>query len=346
MKSSIEPIIFKDNKLLLLDQRRLPIEENYIECLTLENGHDAIKDMVVRGAPCIGFTALYSLVLWLQDNKNSTIDDLSKACNYLSSARPTAVNLKYEVDRMFSILKKTPPSDWTQISLKIASETLEESHRINTKMGSLAVKEIQERFSGRKVRALTHCNTGTLACGSLGTALGAIELLQNENLLEHVWASETRPYLQGSRLTAYELLKNDIAHSIIVEGAVSHLMQNNLVDVIFVGADRIVANGDTANKIGTSNLSILANYYGVPMFVLAPSSSFDMSMSAGDEIEIELREEDEIKKYKNLQISPLKSSAYNPSFDITKGELITGIINENGISYAKDDHVNLKGLVQ
>jgi methylthioribose-1-phosphate isomerase len=202
---------------------------------------------------------------------------------------------------------------------------------------------IIKKFPKKKYKVLTHCNTGFLACGSIGTALGVIELMAKENLVEKVWVDETRPYLQGSRLTAFELGKLNIDHEIVVEGAASLLMQKGMVDFVVVGADRIVSNGDTANKIGTSNLAVICQFYKIPFFVVAPLSSFDLSMKSGDEIKIELRSPTEITELKTIAISPSQSKAYNPSFDISKGELITAISCEKGV-YEPPYLTTLRGL--
>ena len=212
-------------------------------------------------------------------------------------------------------------------------------------MANNIIEHLTKTTGDRKLRVLTHCNTGYLACGSIGTALGVIQVLSEKKLIEKVWVDETRPYLQGSRLTAYELNNLGIEHNVVVEGAASYLMKNNLVDAIFVGADRIVANGDTANKVGTSNLSILAKHYNIPFYVVAPSSSFDLSISSGEKIEIEMRPEEEILEYKDLRIAPKTSQALNPSFDISDGQLITGIASELGI--ATENYIEtLKGIVE
>lgn len=334
MRKRVKPIKFEDGVLYLLDQRKLPNEEIWVECRSLEDGHNAIKDMVVRGAPCIGFTAIFTMALWLKNNDYSE-SNFHKACDYLNTARPTAVNLAYEVERVRE--KVVNGASYIDV-VEFGEEQLVQSEKNNTKMAEYALEELKKKYPGKtKFNIITHCNTGSLACGSLGTAFGVIEFLNTKEMINHVWASETRPYLQGSRLTAYELSENNIEHSIVVEGAISHILRTQDVDAIFVGADRIAKNGDTANKIGTSNLSILANHYSVPFYVVAPSSSFDLGINSGEFIEIELRPEEEILNYKEHRIAPMKSRAYNPSFDITDSALITGVISEIGIANPKTD---------
>jgi len=201
----------------------------------------------------------------------------------------------------------------------------------NLSMAKIAEKELTSIYGERPLNIMTICNTGVLACGVLGTALGVIVHMNNQKKVKHVYASETRPYLQGSRLTSFEMIKEGIPHDIVVEGAASYLMKNKKVDAIFAGADRIVENGDTANKIGTSSLSIIAKYYGIPFYIVAPTSSFDLNLKTGNQIEIELRDQAEILKYKDLYIAHSEATALNPSFDVTDHECITGIICENGI---------------
>ena len=197
-------------------------------------------------------------------------------------------------------------------------------------MAKIGLSELIKKVGDRKWRLMTHCNTGFLACGSLGTALGVISYANQMNYVEHVIVDETRPYMQGTRLTAFELNKENIPYNIVVEGAASFLLSNNKVDAIFVGADRIAANGDTANKIGTSTLAIVAKYYNVPFYVVAPISSFDVNISDGSHIEIEMRPMAEVTEFKNIEISPKGARAINPSFDVTEYNLITGIICEKG----------------
>lgn len=330
MRERVLPLIFENDHLKVLDQRKLPHEEIYINCHTLNECFDAIKSMAVRGAPCIGFTGIFGLALWLKNNQYDPVL-FKKASEYIISARPTAVNLEFEVLNTISYVEENICGDRFYLDVvKYAQDQILKLESDNLSMAHLAHKELKRIYPRKKsFNILTHCNTGFLACGCIGTALGVIEYLKEHNQIEKVWVDETRPYLQGSRLTAYELTKLGVDHEIIVEGAASLVMSQGLVDAIFVGADRIAANGDTANKIGTANLSIIAKYYKVPFFIVAPKSSFDVDISSGDEIEIELRPESEIKTLANYKISPVSSKAFNPSFDITKGENIVGIITQD-----------------
>lgn len=324
------PIQFRDNKLLLLDQTKLPGQEVFLECYTLDDVYHAIKNMVVRGAPCIGFTAIFGMALWIKDNCDFSLDQLKSAGSYIKSARPTAVNLAFEVDQVIEILERDRDRAFER-TLSLGKEKIKQSEASNRKMAEFAEQDLNASLGQPTYNILTHCNTGFLACGSVGTALGVVQHLFEKEKLRHCWVDETRPYLQGARLTAYELVKLGVPHDIVVEGAASFLMKTGRVDAIFTGADRIVANGDTANKIGTSNLAIIAHYYGIPFYIVAPSSTFDLSIENGNQIDIELRPEAEILEYREHRIAPAESGAFNPSFDITEGKFITGIISEYGI---------------
>lgn len=331
----VEPLIWKDQKLQLIDQRKLPHEEIFHTYDTVEGIYEAIKVMVVRGAPLIGFTALFGMVLAVKNADDLTYEYLKDRAEFLKTARPTAVNLAYEVDRALALAK----SAFDQGQLKDLLSSLEEFalnqmeklHNDNLNMAKLAFEDLKARYGDKKLNLMTLCNTGFLACGPMGTALGVIEYAHSQGQVNHVYASETRPYLQGGRLTAYELATCGIPHSVTVEGAFSYLMRNKLVDAIFIGADRIVENGDTANKIGSSSLAIVAKHYGIPFYTVAPTSTFDLSSRTGDEIEIELRPEEEVLEAMGVRICPNESRALNPSFDVTDASLLTGIICEKGL---------------
>ena len=326
----IKPLIWEDDTLKLIDQRKLPLEETYVHVTNLEECFDSIRVMVVRGAPLIGFTALWGMVLDIKNNPDYSLEDIQKSADYLKEARPTAVNLAFEVDRAVALAKKSL-EDYEARLRVFAQEQMDLLHQNNLAMAKIAEKDLEARFGNKKLRLMTLCNTGALACGPMGTALGVISHLASQDKVDVVYASETRPYLQGGRLTAYELCKENIPHKISVEGAFSYILENDLVDAIFIGADRIVSNGDTANKIGSSSLAIVAKYYGVPFYVVAPTSSFDLDSKTGDEIEIEMRPEDEVLSALACRIAPEGSGALNPSFDVTRARNIAGIICEKGI---------------
>jgi methylthioribose-1-phosphate isomerase len=327
-------IRWKNDKLSMLDQRKLPSEEIYVDALSSEDIYHAIKDMIVRGAPLIGFTGIFGILFWVK-NKYNSIEDLEKTSEYINSSRPTAVNLSFELKNAVSIVRdalinNVGQEEATDILLSHALAQIEKIKRDNQTMADLAADHLFELYGDKKLNVMTLCNTGFLACGPIGTALGVISNLAKLGRLNMVYASETRPYLQGSRLTSYELKKESIDHRIIVEGAHSYILENKSIDAIFIGADRIVSNGDTANKIGSSTLCLVAKHYNVPFFVVAPMSSFDLSLANGNDIEIELRDENEILKYKEYDIAPKGSLALNPSFDISRGIFIRSIFCEKG----------------
>jgi methylthioribose-1-phosphate isomerase len=330
----VEPLKWQNGELVLIDQRKLPHQEVFQTYTDVEGVHASIKDMVVRGAPLIGFTALFGMVLAAKDTNND-LSAIRKAGEFLKTARPTAVNLAYEVDRAVELCEgefKEGRKDSLYNTLEtFALEQMEKLHHDNMSMAKIAFKELKEKYGDKKLNLMTLCNTGFLACGPMGTALGVIEYAFSQGQVNHVYASETRPYLQGGRLTAYELTVSGIPHSVTVEGAFSYLMKKGLIDAIFIGADRIVENGDTANKVGSSTLAIVAKHYGVPFYTVAPTSTFDLSSKTGDEIEIELRPEEEVLEAMGERICPQESRALNPSFDVTDHEHLTGIICEKGI---------------
>lgn len=335
MNQSNSPIIWKDEKLYLLDQRLLPHTEKFVEVTDLKSCATAITDMVVRGAPCIGFTAIYGMALWVKGVTELDLTQARAACDEMIKARPTAVNLSFEVNRCFEIMKNSIQEGQSkqvlfQKLVAFGHQQIQESEEKNTKMAQIAIEDLKQRIGNKKWNLMTHCNTGFLACGSLGTALGVISYANRQGFVGHVYADETRPYLQGSRLTAYELSKESIPYSIVVEGAASYLLSHGKVDAIYVGADRIAANGDTANKVGTSTLAIVAKHYGIPFYVVAPVSSFDTGIKSGEEIEIEMRPVTEITEFKGIKVAPDGAHAVNPSFDVTDHRLITGIICEKG----------------
>ncbi len=336
MTDTYKPIIWKDHKLLLLDQRLLPQQEVFVEVRNLKECALAIHDMVVRGAPCIGFTSIYGMALWVNQQTDLNTAKCREACDQMISARPTAVNLSFEVNRCFEIMKKSidakdPKETLYNKLVSFGDEQIKQSHEKNTRMAEIGVGELKKKLGDKKWNLMTHCNTGFLACGSLGTALGVISHANTLGKVNHVYADETRPYMQGSRLTAFELSKENIPYSIVVEGAASYLMSNGRVDAIFVGADRIASNGDTANKVGTSTLSIVAKHYKVPFYVVAPLSSFDITIPNGKHIEIEMRAMNEITEIKGIKMAPENAQSVNPSFDVTDHQFITGIICEKGL---------------
>jgi methylthioribose-1-phosphate isomerase len=305
---SVEPIRWHGDRLELLDQRLLPDQTVYVTCRTAAEVAASIRDMVVRGAPAIGCAAAFGVVL----SKGS-----AEAYDILAKSRPTAVNLFWALDRM----KKAK-------DLRAEAEAIfTEDLSANRAMGKLGAELIPD-----KARVMTHCNAGALATAGYGTALGVIRSAKNKNI--SVIANETRPYLQGARLTAYEMVQEGIPVTLITDSMAGHLMSKGEVDVIVVGADRIAANGDTANKIGTYALAVLAKRHGIPFYVAAPLSTFDAKIPDGSHIEIEERPAAEVTGYRDRRWAPEGVLVRNPAFDVTPAELITGIITERGVVLA------------
>ena len=305
--SVVEPIRWKGDRLELLDQRLLPDKAVYVACRSAEEVAQAIRDMVVRGAPAIGCAAAFGFVL----GKGS-----EAAYNILAKSRPTAVNLVWALERM----KKARNLEAEAIAI------YEEDIAANRAMGKLGAELIPEG-----ARVMTHCNTGALATAGYGTALGVIRSAKDKKI--SVIANETRPYLQGARLTAWELVREGIPCTLITDSMAGHLMSKGEVDVVIVGADRIAANGDVANKIGTYPLAVLAKRHNIPFYVAAPCSTFDLSIPDGSRIPIEERPAAEVTGYRGTRWAPEGVSVRNPAFDVTPADLVTGIICEKGIAY-------------
>jgi len=302
---TVEPIRWHGDRLELLDQRLLPDQTIYVTCRTAAEVAAAIRDMVVRGAPAIGCAAAFGVVL----SKGA-----ADAYDILAKSRPTAVNLFWALDRM----KKAT-------DLKAEAEAIfSEDLSANRAMGKLGAELIPN-----KARVMTHCNAGALATAGYGTALGVIRSAKHKKI--SVIANETRPYLQGARLTAYEMVQEGIPVTLITDSMAGHLMSKGEVDVIVVGADRIAANGDTANKIGTYALAVLAKRHGIPFYVAAPLSTFDPKIPDGSHIPIEERAAEEVTGYRGSRWAPEGVSVRNPAFDVTPADLITGIITERGV---------------
>jgi len=301
----VVPIRWKGDRLELLDQRLLPDQTVYVTCRTAEDVAAAIRDMVVRGAPAIGCAAAFGVAL-----SNGS----PQSFEVLAKSRPTAVNLFWALDRM----KKAK-------DLKAEAEAIfNQDLAANRAMGKLGAELIPN-----KARVMTHCNAGALATAGYGTALGVIRSAKDKKI--SVIANETRPYLQGARLTAYEMVQEGIPVTLITDSMAGHLMSKGEVDVIVVGADRIAANGDTANKIGTYTLAVLAQRHGIPFYVAAPLSTFDPKIPDGSHITIEERPGSEVTGYRDRRWAPEGVSVRNPAFDVTPAELITGIITERGV---------------
>lgn len=306
----------------MLDQRRLPVEEVWLELKTHEDVAEAIREMAVRGAPAIGVAAAYGMALAAQ---NGAPRDTAK--ELLAASRPTAVNLFWALDRIASLPNWDLPTVLAEAE-KIEREDLE----MNQRIGELGATLINPGS-----RVLTVCNTGSLATAGHGTALGIIRTAYAQGRVEHVYACETRPRQQGLRLTAYELMYDQIPFHAIADGAAGYLMKLGRVDCVIAGADRVASNGDTANKIGTYSLAVLARHHKIPFYIAAPSSTLDLMMKSGDEIPIEERSSTELTHVEGVQVGPVGVDVWNPGFDVTPGELIKAIITEKGIHCAPFD---------
>lgn len=328
----LKAVSWVNNAIKLIDQTKLPEKLEYIYCHNVSEIWDAIKQLKVRGAPAIGIAAGYGVLLSALEHQNEFLDTakklIQKDIDYLSTSRPTAVNL-FWVLRLFSDLLKDEFSSTGELvqaiqnlALAIHKDDAERCDRIGTYGNQLIPQN---------TTILTHCNTGALATGGSGTALGVIYRAHQEGKKIKVYADETRPLLQGSRLTAFELQHAGIDVTLVADNMASFLMQQELIDVIIVGADRIASNGDTANKIGTYNLAVNAYYHDIPFYIAAPLTTFDITLSSGVDIPIEERKADELRFYKEMATAPKDVPVYNPAFDITPHELITAIITDRGI---------------
>ena len=324
-----------DGYLEILDQTKLPTQIANIVCKDVPAVIESIKSLRVRGAPAIGIAGAYGMVLAVQ-RATLTKDSLEEKLAYirqraedLATARPTAVNLRWAIQRIERlILSYGEDPDFS----KVLNDVLDEAKHIQEEDRWLC-KKIGENGSSILPDGdlLTHCNTGALATGGIGTALGVIVTAWEQGRRFHVYADETRPLLQGARLTAWELTQRKIPVTVLADAAAAHLLKTGQIGSCIVGADRITANGDTANKIGTYGLALLAKAHNVPFFVAAPSSTFDLALQTGDEIPIEQRDENEILQPFGFQSSPASARGYNPAFDVTPAHLITAIITERGI---------------
>lgn len=332
---SIKPIIWQDDTLQLLDQRLLPTEHTYISLNNVTEVAQAITDMVVRGAPAIGITAAYGIVIAARarfaDNADNWQQAIEDDLQILAQSRPTAVNLFWAIDLMREVIKGLAVADPAATLLAIAKQIHEDDIAANVKMGKLGAQLIED-----KCAVLTHCNAGALATGGYGTALGVIRSAFEQDKISLVYADETRPWLQGARLTAWEMVQEDIPVSLIVEGAAAHMIKTSQatdtpIRWIIVGSDRIASNGDMANKIGTYALAVLARYHGIKFMVAAPTTTIDMNISCGDDIPIEERSSDEVLSCSGQHVAAIGAQARNPAFDVTPAELVDAIVTEKGV---------------
>lgn len=328
-----QSIVWEDDHLRIIDQTFLPDREVFVELNSVGQVWEAIQKLRVRGAPAIGIAAAYGLYLGIKDLPDSGftffIEECKRVSEYLNSSRPTAVNLSWALTRVITTLtaqKDNPIPELKKIALKTAKIIHNEDRRMCKAIGENGADLIPE---GSKI--LTHCNTGGLATAQFGTAFSVIYHAFQKNRVEKVWVDETRPLLQGARLTTWELKKAGIPHTLNIDSAAAFLMQQGLVDVVITGADRITGNGDTANKIGTYALAVLADEHNIPFYIAAPHSTVDMALESGSDIEIEYRDADEVNGFAGKQTTPNKTEAINPAFDVTPHKYITAFITDKGV---------------
>ena len=330
--SEIRPIRWEDGRLLLLDQTRLPAEETILVVERYEDAVSGIREMRVRGAPAIGVTAAYAMAMAARDIESGNLGDflisLQEAAARIRAARPTAVNLAWAVDRMMHVAEGTKEA--AEVAPRLLAEAQEihrEDEEINRRMGQFGKELMPDGGS-----VLTHCNTGALATSAFGTALGVIRAGWEDGKRFEVFNTETRPWLQGARLTSWEFQRLGIPATLMADSAAGMLMRQGRIGCVITGADRIAANGDTANKVGTYMLAVLAQENGIPFYVAAPTSTIDPALPDGDGIEIEQRDEAEVTRFGGVMTAPLGVRAVNPAFDITPHRYIGAIVTEMGLA--------------
>lgn len=330
---AIESIEWRDDHLRIIDQTYLPKREVYSDIKDVGRVWEAIKKLRISGAPAIGITAAYGFYLGIKNLPESDFEsfwvEAERVAEYLETARPTAANLHWALERVKTTIrahKDKSIKEIKEVALQTARTIHDEDKRICKQIGENGLELVKKNAS-----LLTHCNTGSLATGKYGTALSVIFHAHKAETVQKVWVGETRPLMQGARLTAWELMDADIPMQLIVDSAAGSLMQQGKVDAVIVGADHVAANGDTVNKIGTYSLAVLAKENNVPFYVAVPLSTIDPDIENGDEIPIEVRETDEITHFNGSKIAPKKTEAYNPAFDVTPNEYISAFITEKGI---------------
>ncbi len=319
----------------MVDQRKLPLEFVVVEFDDYRDVATSIKDMYIRGAPAIGAAAAFGLALAARQSQATTregcLADLETAADVLRATRPTAVNLFWALDRMLRTARASEQLDvegLIQELIEEAQRIADEDVEINHRMGAHGAALVEEGFN-----ILTHCNAGALATVDYGTALAVVRASHEQGKMIHVWVDETRPRLQGARLTSWELMNEGIPMTLIADNVAGHLMRTGQVDIVFVGSDRTAANGDVANKIGTYKLAVLAKENGIPFYAVVPTSTIDLSVPTGDDIPIEERGSEEVTHPGGCQIAPDGVRVLNVAFDVTPHRYVTGIVTENGIAY-------------
>jgi len=333
--NQVYPVIWHEGRVLLIDQNRLPTEYTFVEISCCEDMARAIKTMIVRGAPAIGVAAAYGLYLGAREiqttDRDTFLSKLEDIAQILRQTRPTAVNLSWAIARMLKTAYETLGSvEQLQSALLQTAQAIQvEDLQTCKAIGDRGLEVLPT--NPKKVCILTHCNAGALATAGYGTALGVVRSAWREGRLARVYSGETRPRLQGAKLTSWECVQEGIPVTVITDSMAAHCMKQGLIDVVIVGADRIAANGDTANKIGTYSLAIIAKAHNVPFFVAAPLSTIDFDLPTGSKIPIEERHPSEIYQIGETVICPPGVEFYNPAFDVTPADLISGIITENGV---------------
>lgn len=325
MSRPIKAIEWRDNQIILLDQTLIPITEEYVAFDSVEPLIIAIQRLVVRGAPALGVTGAYGVVVAIDEavRKNWSDTQLEKAIDDLRDARPTAVNLAWAVTKI-----RTQIPRGRDAVLAAAEELASEDKKSSTEMGNIGADWLINTLGSRPLTLLTHCNTGSLATSGTGTALGVIREMNNRGLVKEVYADETRPLLQGSRLTAWELMKSEIPYRIQPDGAAAMAILSGRIDAALIGADRIAKNGDSANKIGSLSVALACHAAGIPFLVVAPESTVDRSIADGTEIHIEIRGDEELTHCKGQQVAPAGAKTFNPAFDVTPAKYISAVITE------------------
>ena len=325
MSTPFMAIEWKENKIILLDQTALPVAENYIAYDSIAELIVAIQRLVVRGAPALGVTGAYGVVLAMDEAERNGLsaDQLEKNIDALRDARPTAVNLAWAVEK----IRKHVTSGRDAV-MAAAQELASEDKQSSTDMGNIGADWLINKLGAKPLTLLTHCNTGSLATTGTGTALGVIKEMHKRGYVKEVFADETRPLLQGSRLTAWELMKSEIPYRIEPDGAAAMAILSGRIDAALIGADRIAKNGDSANKIGSLSVALACHAAGIPFLVVAPESTVDRSISTGKEIHIEIRGDEELTHFKGLQVDPIGAKTFNPAFDVTPAEYISAVITE------------------
>lgn len=342
----VNTIEWTDAGVVMIDQRKLPAEETFITCRDYHEVADAIRTMVIRGAPAIGCAAAMGVAIGVLKASDDNMDaEFEQVCDVLAATRPTAVNLFWAIERMRLLYRGqrdsgASPSAIRQSLIAEAERVLREDIASNEALGRHGAALLP---TGGTV--MTHCNAGALATGGYGTALGVIRAAVEEGNPLNVLANETRPFMQGSRLTVWELQQDDIPVKLLTDSMAGHLMRRGKVQAIVVGADRIAANGDVANKIGTYSLAVLAKENGIPFYVAAPTTTVDLNLPSGDEIPIEERSPDEVTQIRGHQIAPVETEVWNPAFDVTPNRYVAAIVTEQGV--ARDPYVPaLQALVE